>query len=240
MTLPSWRSGSNPVRRANSSISCWSAGLCCAWAISLAAAGLSRSLATSIAATTLVPTGKSASRPATVAARSSPRRQPPRQEPSVATMIKAGKKTRVRVIVPRMSSGWARMRFKGGQVFVRADESGRPVLDAEGRAEMKYRESDAKSYRPVPGNLMPDAGPPATVTTPAPARERPHAETAQGRHRQEESGGVAGRRGGRDLDRRRLLGEPGPDGDRRGRSSTAASGASKASTWASAPTTSPS
>jgi ribonuclease HI len=75
------------------------------------------------------------------------------------------------------------MRFKGGQVWVRADESGRPVLDAEGRAEMKYRESDAKSYRPSPGNLMPDAGPPDVPSAPAaaiaPTRKRPRAEPAK-------------------------------------------------------------
>jgi ribonuclease HI len=50
------------------------------------------------------------------------------------------------------------MRFKGGLVWVRADESGALVLDNDGRAEMKYRESDAKSYRPSPGNLIPDSG----------------------------------------------------------------------------------
>ena len=50
------------------------------------------------------------------------------------------------------------MRFKDQQVWVRADEHGRPVRDADGRAEMKYRESDAKSYRPAPGNLLPDDG----------------------------------------------------------------------------------
>jgi ribonuclease HI len=71
------------------------------------------------------------------------------------------------------------MRFKGGQVWVRADASGRPVLDAEGRAEMKYRESDAKSYRPLPGNLMPDAGAPAAPTAPPPERKRLHAATAK-------------------------------------------------------------
>jgi ribonuclease HI len=55
------------------------------------------------------------------------------------------------------------MRFKGEQVWVRADESGQLLLDAEGRAEMKYRETDSKSYRPSPGNLIPDQGgaPPA-------------------------------------------------------------------------------
>ena len=41
-------------------------------------------------------------------------------------------------------------------MFVLADESGRPTLDASGRAEMKYRESDPKSYRPSAANLLPD------------------------------------------------------------------------------------
>jgi ribonuclease HI len=50
------------------------------------------------------------------------------------------------------------MRFKGEIVYVNTDESGRPVLDSSGRAEMKYRESDAKSYRPHPNNLLPDDG----------------------------------------------------------------------------------
>jgi ribonuclease HI len=48
------------------------------------------------------------------------------------------------------------MRFKGERVWVRADESGKPELDGGGRAEMKYRESDDKSYRPFAGNLLPD------------------------------------------------------------------------------------
>ena len=76
------------------------------------------------------------------------------------------------------------MRFKGGQVWVRADEAGRPVLDADGRAEMKYRESDAKSYRPLPGNLMPDEGPPpAPSPSPSPERKpaRPRPEPAKKR-----------------------------------------------------------
>jgi ribonuclease HI len=51
---------------------------------------------------------------------------------------------------------WVRMRFKDQQVWVRADEAGKPILDSTGRAEMKYRESDAKSYRPSLANLMPD------------------------------------------------------------------------------------
>jgi ribonuclease HI len=47
------------------------------------------------------------------------------------------------------------MSFKGQVVWVRADDGGRPVLDADGRAEMKYRESDTRSYRPLPQNLGP-------------------------------------------------------------------------------------
>ena len=45
------------------------------------------------------------------------------------------------------------MGFKGQTVFVRTDDGGRPVLDADGRAEMKYREGDERSYRPLPQNL---------------------------------------------------------------------------------------
>jgi ribonuclease HI len=67
--------------------------------------------------------------------------------------------------------GWIRMRFKDQQVWVRADEAGKPILDSTGRAEMKYRESDAKSYRPSLANLMP-AGPEDAVldALPAPAK----------------------------------------------------------------------
>jgi ribonuclease HI len=62
------------------------------------------------------------------------------------------------------------MRFKGEQVWVRADEAGQLVLDADGRAEMKYRETDSKSYRPSPGNLIPDQGGPPS--DPPPERKR--------------------------------------------------------------------
>jgi ribonuclease HI len=79
------------------------------------------------------------------------------------------------------------MRFKGGVVWVRADEAGRPVLDADGRAEMKYRESDAKSYRPSPANLIPDDGPPPA---PTPERKRPRLEPAK--ERAPSPGGAAG------------------------------------------------
>jgi ribonuclease HI len=65
------------------------------------------------------------------------------------------------------------MRFKGERVWVRADASGNPELDASGRAEMKYRETDSKSYKPFAGNLMPDDGD-APPTPPArPSAERP-------------------------------------------------------------------
>jgi len=62
---------------------------------------------------------------------------------------------------------WSRMSFKGQVVWVRADEGGRPVLDAEGRAEMKYRESDPRSYRPLPQNLGSASG----STAPAPGKD---------------------------------------------------------------------
>ena len=61
------------------------------------------------------------------------------------------------------------MRFKGERVFVKADESGRPELDGAGRAEMKYRETDAKSYRPSAGNLFPDDGAAAPAPSASPS-----------------------------------------------------------------------
>ena len=71
-------------------------------------------------------------------------------------------------------------------MWVRADDAGRPILDAGGRAEMKYRESDPKSYRPAIGNLVRDAdddgakahgeaADAAPAPAPAPARPRPAA-----------------------------------------------------------------
>ena len=53
---------------------------------------------------------------------------------------------------------------------MRADEAGQLVLDADGRAEMKYRETDSKSYRPSPGNLLPAEG--GAPTEPPPERKR--------------------------------------------------------------------
>lgn len=62
------------------------------------------------------------------------------------------------------------MKFKEQRVWVLADEGGRLVLDADGRAEMKYRETDPKSYRPGPGNLVPDDGQGETPKERRPAR----------------------------------------------------------------------
>jgi ribonuclease HI len=53
---------------------------------------------------------------------------------------------------------WAKMRFRDQEVWVRVDVAGRPLLDGTGRAEMKYRETDEKSYRPGPMNLTPLEG----------------------------------------------------------------------------------
>jgi ribonuclease HI len=53
---------------------------------------------------------------------------------------------------------WQKMRFRGDVVHVQVDEASRLVLDTEGRAEMKYRETDSKSYRPQPSNLTPFSG----------------------------------------------------------------------------------
>jgi len=69
------------------------------------------------------------------------------------------------------------MRFKGEVVYVNTDESGRPVLDSAGRAEMKYRESDAKSYRPHPANLLPDDGPAPSAAAPPDGEAAPKAKS---------------------------------------------------------------
>ena len=68
---------------------------------------------------------------------------------------------------------WSRMSFKGQAVWVRVGADQRPVLDSEGRAEMKYRQEDPKSYRPAPGNLVPLTEPgkePAAPAQPRPPR----------------------------------------------------------------------
>ena len=70
---------------------------------------------------------------------------------------------------------WARRSFKGQPVWVRVGADQRPVLDSEGRAEMKYRQEDGKSYRPSPSNLVPlaeEASPPAPRAEPRPRQVR--------------------------------------------------------------------
>ena len=83
------------------------------------------------------------------------------------------------------------MRFKGEQVWARADESGQLVLDADGRAEMKYRETDTKSYRPSPGNLIPDQGGAPSDPTPARKRPRPTGATPKAPAKMPTAGGSA-------------------------------------------------
>ena len=82
------------------------------------------------------------------------------------------------------------MTFKGQSVWVRTGDDGRPVLDADGRAEMKYRESDTRTYRPSPHNLEAAgaAAPPAAsphrrgeAQARRPAERRGHVE-ARGTH----------------------------------------------------------
>ena len=79
------------------------------------------------------------------------------------------------------------MSFKGQVVWVRSDDGVRPALDADGRAEMKYRESDTRSYRPLPQNLGPvsaqeaepaQAGKPAARPAPRKPREEKPAHVA--------------------------------------------------------------
>ena len=75
------------------------------------------------------------------------------------------------------------MIFRDDPVWVHVDDNGRLVLDRDGRAEMKYRESDTKTYRPGPANLTPDptAGPPRALETgpsdgakAGPSAKKPH------------------------------------------------------------------
>ncbi len=80
--------------------------------------------------------------------------------------------------------GWTQMLFRGQPVWVRVDAQGRPALDRDGRAEMKYKQEDARSYRPSPGNLEPlgppdeAAAPDRPAPAPAPRLQRPARPTA--------------------------------------------------------------
>jgi ribonuclease HI len=50
---------------------------------------------------------------------------------------------------------WRRMRFKEKLVFVEVGDDGAPLV-REGRATMKYKENDERTYRPSPANLRAD------------------------------------------------------------------------------------
>jgi ribonuclease HI len=78
------------------------------------------------------------------------------------------------------------MRFKGEPVWVRVDPAGRTVLDSSGRAEMKYRQDDEKSYRPSGANLMP-AGPGDSAEDP-PRRKRAAAAPKEAQEKGKEDG----------------------------------------------------
>src|SRR4051812_46714868 len=54
---------------------------------------------------------------------------------------------------------WQRMMFRNDPVWILVGADGRPALDRDGRAEMKYRPTDDKSYRPGLANLSPHSSP---------------------------------------------------------------------------------
>ncbi|MBC8131560.1 MAG: ribonuclease HI [Deltaproteobacteria bacterium] len=83
----------------------------------------------------------------------------------------------------RPAMPWQKMIFRNDSVWVLVDESGRPILDRDGRAEMKYRENDTKSYRPGPANLSPAAGA-------GPPRELPAASSTTNVRNQPTAGGA--------------------------------------------------
>jgi ribonuclease HI len=62
---------------------------------------------------------------------------------------------------------WQKMLFRNDPVWIHVSDDGRPILDAQGRAEMKYRETDTKTYRPGPANLTPIAGSPLKPDLPS-------------------------------------------------------------------------
>jgi ribonuclease HI len=63
------------------------------------------------------------------------------------------------------------MKFKGEPVWVRVNPDGKPILDGAGRAEMKYRQEDSRTYRPSAVNLVP--GDPGDIVEDAPAAAAP-------------------------------------------------------------------
>jgi ribonuclease HI len=77
------------------------------------------------------------------------------------------------------------MSYKGQGVWVHTGDDGRPVLDGEGRAEMKYRETDTRTYRPWPKNLEPAAAGAPDAAEPGPRRSRGQAQVAGSLDKQE-------------------------------------------------------
>ena len=63
------------------------------------------------------------------------------------------------------------MYFKGRKVFVAVDDAGEPVLE-KGRAQMKYRLEDDRTYGPAPGNLSLSPGAAEEVSPTKPARRK--------------------------------------------------------------------
>ena len=64
---------------------------------------------------------------------------------------------------------WQKMLFRNEAVWILVGDDGRPVLDRDGRAEMKYREGDTKSYRPGLANLSLVPGAPSVAPAPVQA-----------------------------------------------------------------------
>jgi ribonuclease HI len=73
------------------------------------------------------------------------------------------------------------MNFKGQTVWVKVGADQRPVLDSDGRAEMKYREEDKKSYRPAPANLFPAPDAPSKPASKPASSPRPAATASKPR-----------------------------------------------------------
>jgi ribonuclease HI len=68
---------------------------------------------------------------------------------------------------------WSRRKFKDALVWVRVTETGQLFLDSDGRAEMRYRPEDPRSYRPHPSNLGEADGEDSKIvvrSTPVPAK----------------------------------------------------------------------
>ncbi|HEY4187603.1 MAG TPA: ribonuclease H [Polyangia bacterium] len=84
---------------------------------------------------------------------------------------------------------WQRMIFREDTVWVHVNDDGRPVLDRDGRAEMKYRETDTKTYRPGPANLRPDpaGGAPRELVAPT-GEAAPEADGAPARTKARKGG----------------------------------------------------